>query len=604
MISSCRIGRNLWARHHQLLNRHMQLWCFPLIIHRGYVLDRYTQINGKSLVNSTCNSYNTFLSAVSIQLKHVRFRNEKSDIFDQFHDQVMLRDDFQLSLEEWTKLRNIIEKDNPNFAKGMDHSLMKMASTQKKPELAKSLMEFLKHIEKTSISTTLQFMLACCTKYEDLVLEELVDLEKDPKLKMLWRECALLIDAVSQTRVWEKAKIYYEWLPVDDPAFISSAFYILRASLKHKDYHTFFLFLHQYHVRNTDPSEQLDTIADLLFEEWQRGLYGHDVLLELLKVHNMYLKDYQAAAVQKHFNRLSPGSVALTTINKQSRWQCDHCGEYLTKDQPFTDSQIKCLGNHLAMQAFGTKNHFYTTEPGDHLQFKKMLTFCGPFDYVIDGENVALARGFSQIMNAFLSDLEVLRNQGKQILIIHRNVTLRTNCLPKAYVERIRKSCIVFTVSRKTYDDVYGLTAAMLSGKRCYLASSDFFRDHIARLDVPNQNLFWLWQKQCHLQIPSALGKQKSVFEYPNARCVTHESDLHWHVPYKLESEKKLPQPETVDIERRSRLDKVFPPHTFLCIRKPPGYNESEEVMKIRAARDKLQTRMTSKLEDSSVKFK
>lgn len=167
---------------------------------------------------------------------------------------------------------------------------------------------------------------------------------------------------------------------------------------------------------------------------------------------------------------------------------------------------------------------------------QKHIEASGPYDIIIDGVNMSYLSDLTTIVDTFVKE-------GKKILLIcagvlRKELLVLDNLIPadeelkKLLLYLQQHSSLFFIDSVSSNDDYYVLYTLLLHHFDTQLVSSDYFRDHLAFLDVECRVDFLHWQKSNQYFI----NKKKKSGSAPllirnDFHCGMQRCDEGWHIP-------------------------------------------------------------------------
>lgn len=510
------------------------------------------------------------ISCYSIRPK--RMKTAKSGAFIKFHEEVKGRqDDFTMSLAEWEHLESEVIAESPNFAPAFDYSIMK--SLKDKPATSISFMNYIKSKRKPNMSTQLEFISNCAETHENYALQEWEVLTKSENFNkgFVSLHGLKLISSIAKTSKWKDGLELFEMINTDGASpqnhGIDAVVEVIKGTIKFKDFRMFYILTEKY---KSQVKIKGQSVAAEVYRRWLENTIPADVMMELLKTSEMPLQEIQIRDFLKFCNTdwKTAAQAQLTRIHRHS-CRCDVCKDILPRVQPFDKALFSKMGEAVLSNIVVKDNIYKSTDPAELERFRQFISSrAQPFDCIIDALNVVLQRYSWQIGETMLIEiLKGLHKAGKRTLVIFKKT-------PKLARE-VEKYASVFMTEHKSYDDVYILLAAMLSGPQCYVITNDDFGDHLCLIKDPVlRRHLELWREQ--RRVFHHLGR----LTYPPFYSFSaHESEKAWHIPYQRE----------VDFDRENRAHSYMQlsTKTFLCVMKQE-YKPSAELEDLRQIKNSV----------------
>ncbi|VVB07379.1 unnamed protein product [Arabis nemorensis] len=174
-------------------------------------------------------------------------------------------------------------------------------------------------------------------------------------------------------------------------------------------------------------------------------------------------------------------------------------------------------------------------------QFQEWLERHGPFDAVIDGANIGLAKqrnfSFFQLNNVVQRCQQISPSKRLPLVILHRS---RVNGGPatypknKALLEKWKNAGALYATPPGSNDDWYWLYAAVSC--KCLLVTNDEMRDHLFQL--LGNSFFPRWKEKHQVRISVTREDGLTLHMPPPYSIVIQESeDGTWHVPMSVEDD-------------------------------------------------------------------
>ncbi|CAN8247712.1 unnamed protein product [Cochlearia groenlandica] len=174
-------------------------------------------------------------------------------------------------------------------------------------------------------------------------------------------------------------------------------------------------------------------------------------------------------------------------------------------------------------------------------QFQEWLERHGPFDAVIDGANIGLAKqrnfSFVQLNNVVQKCQQISPSKRLPLVILHKS---RVNGGPatypknKALLEKWKNAGALYATPPGSNDDWYWLYAAVSC--KCLLVTNDEMRDHLFQL--LGNSFFPSWKEKHQVRISVSREDGLSLHMPPPYSIVIQESeDGTWHVPMSVEDD-------------------------------------------------------------------
>ena len=216
------------------------------------------------------------------------------------------------------------------------------------------------------------------------------------------------------------------------------------------------------------------------------------------------------------------------------RGTCRHCNTLLEKNE-LTVTEYKMLTESFMNNVFQDQDIFLNTRPEELKYYKDFIAKSGPFDIILDGLNIAFARGRSSTKYAALNVefvVSTYARQGKRVLVIGRK---HMDNWPRQIMENIRKLGHVHLIQDDSNDDPFIIYAALKSGPHAKFISKDLMRNHTFRLKDPKlSRLFKRWRLSHQLSFETRGPTDFKLIPFTSLLPVPQKNkdNKSWHIPY------------------------------------------------------------------------
>lgn len=261
-------------------------------------------------------------------------------------------------------------------------------------------------------------------------------------------------------------------------------------------------------------------------------------LLEFMDLYEQYGFQHLVTGIKEFFiTKLGYKARETTTTSiAPGNVVCDSCQSRLTSTN-LSAAEFEMLQEHFLTRVFETDDLFMNTKPHELEAYKKFIDETVPFDFVVDGLNVAFCTGRPNDGAAVLREVVLHLNRMKaKILVIGRKHMLNW---PVKYMNNVRRMSRFYAIDNESEDDPFMIWATLKSGPRAKFISNDLLRNHSFRLKDPElARLFKRWRLSHQYSIGmNHLGKV--IMEPFTEILPMPQKNLengYWHIPYNIDA--------------------------------------------------------------------
>ncbi|XP_039293556.1 mitochondrial ribonuclease P catalytic subunit [Nilaparvata lugens] len=448
-----------------------------------------------------------------------------------------------ISVEEWSKLREMLLQTTQfnTTEKNVETVLMKLINRYNIFRFARLYFNHLKSlsvaINPATLALYVRYMYSFkeqCTAEDFLDAEEICQklLESSPMLSPTTAEN--VICGFSVTKNWEKSLEIFNKMKEFD---LSRKSYnaVGEACFRNRKFETGWEIVESFGKNNWQLSDNLT--SSVLSD----SLDKRDAIMKLLNYYKKYFDRPNLECAQKILTsatQVSKGRIkpAYTRIN--DRGICQNCRKRLVNNSVNEEEYEKLRSSFLNPVLIG-RDIFQKSNPEELSDFQRILKSHTPFDFVLDGLNIAYSATTAKckdktiLSRNLLSVVNFLLKQRKKLLVIGRKHMMNW---PRPFMEEMNKKCYFFLAEDVTHDDTYLLYASLYSGIRTNFVSRDLMRGYRYLLNNPElESIFWRWQYQHQYLVVSIRHNGAVEFQTPvpyRQDCHSlEEDDRIWHVP-------------------------------------------------------------------------
>ncbi|KAL3213980.1 hypothetical protein MRX96_007377 [Rhipicephalus microplus] len=237
-----------------------------------------------------------------------------------------------------------------------------------------------------------------------------------------------------------------------------------------------------------------------------------------------------------------PTSLALnvSSFYKEPGWSsgpatisraglCNRCNRQLEM-HGLSDTEWEELRRGVMERCLVGDDPYLGSNPRELAKFRDFLERAPAYDVVLDGLNVALAKGSASQRDRAQQLLKAVHhyavNEKRTVLLVGRKHMLQW---PAEVMDRVWKHCLRYLANDTSHDDPFVLYAALHGGPGTQVVSRDLMRQHLSRLSNPRlQELFTSWQQTHQVEWRGA----------PASTMVSHKVTVQgsstdgWHIPH------------------------------------------------------------------------
>ncbi|XP_075234068.1 mitochondrial ribonuclease P catalytic subunit [Lycorma delicatula] len=241
---------------------------------------------------------------------------------------------------------------------------------------------------------------------------------------------------------------------------------------------------------------------------------------------------------------------SLTVVTYKGK--CTNCKNNL-RTEVLSVSEFNRLRTSFLDPVIIGKNIFLKSTPTELNRFQEFLRRTAPYDFVLDGLNIAYAVGVNNtnstdvFANMLKSVVRYFVVKKKKVLVLGRK---HMKMWPKEPMKYIENNANLFLTDNESEDDPYLLYATLYSGKNTNFVSRDLMRSHKYLLKMHERelnSLFLRWQYQHQYYLIYVLKNgdviMKPPVKYLQSAHVIKGSDGNdiWHLPCKSEKNANVP---------------------------------------------------------------
>jgi len=396
--------------------------------------------------------------------------------------------------------------------------------------------EYLKWDKKPSLSVLTLFIRSLADESRDV--NELQILELYEKIKLMNRDVwdfqsgERVIWALVRTSKWKECLDIVKKMEAGGPVPPGCYSHIATAAFQNKEFELgWSIFQLLKHNRISDKAfvSYLENV-----EETEENVVK---LLDFMDLHEHFPTDTIVKALQAVFEN-SLGYSASSSNILPSKGSCMNCKTQLERTG-LSGQEYNFLVDAFMNKVMKDEDIFLNTTPVELKFYRDFIAAKGPFDFVLDGLNVAYARG-NQGPLLSVQTLETLvrqlSTQGSRILVIGRKHMARW---PQKSLQAIQRVAYMHLINNDSNDDPFIIYATLQSGPKAKFVSKDEMRNHTFRLlDPILARLFKRWRLSHQLTIENR-GPPPHLRLVPFTEILpVPQKNLQngiWHIPYELD---------------------------------------------------------------------
>lgn len=270
-------------------------------------------------------------------------------------------------------------------------------------------------------------------------------------------------------------------------------------------------------------------------------------LLEYMDIYEQYGFEDLVTAIRTYFeDKLGYQSknTDLTYDKGTRKLVCASCRVPI-KSSNLSHEEFHTLQEHFLTRVLESDDLFYNTTPEELSKYKEFIEQTAPFDYVLDGLNVAFCRGPQGNPAQALKEVVLhLNRQQKKILVIGRK---HMNTWPVRHINHVRRMSKFYLINDNSEDDPFMIWATLKSGPGAKFISKDLLRNHSFRLKDPElARLFKRWRLSSQLGVSIDCRGAVTLDPFTDVFPVPQKDGQsgYWHVPYQLDSKSPYDVPK------------------------------------------------------------
>lgn len=439
---------------------------------------------------------------------------------------------------DWNALKLSVLSINRGYIneKNINGCILETCSQQKRLDLAKSFMKYVKQCSqgKPNIALELLYIRSCYKSRNQLTDNDQYEIQAN--CQSLFKNNLHLLNSILLegivmgiccTPLWRDSLEFIKVSKIKDDITVNTfVCVILRAFEEEEVDLGWTLFQNMFDRHRIIPLEIVVAWFNLCEKQVN---FSHCRVLEFLKNNEYIIKEDLAELIRNKLNQ--SGIKTTTTMIYHNNGKCKNCNQVLEVAK-VTDSDFKVLQKLFLSNVMIGKNIFNNSSPEELNNFKDFIGITAPYDVVVDGLNLAYAyRG--KIGDHSLTKI-VMKNFIKKklkVLLVGRKHLVKM--LGKEF-EFIKKNAHIFFTNDLSKDDPFVLYAAMYSGIDTKILTRDLMRGHKFLLEDTNiKSIFQKWLQKNRLRLKIRAGDEVIIKEPITYLQATQESaNGIWHMPY------------------------------------------------------------------------
>ncbi|XP_050539875.1 mitochondrial ribonuclease P catalytic subunit [Daktulosphaira vitifoliae] len=424
--------------------------------------------------------------------------------------------------------------------KNINGCILEACAHNKRLDLAKTFMKYIKKNEKINIGIELLFFRACYASRNQLTDEECKNIES--RCDYLFKKYSNLLSGtvfeglvigLCCTSSWHKCFDYLKSFNNNKDITGNTYSVLIQKAFEEGEIDLGWNLINQSYNPNIEHSTEV-------FQSWF-NLCKQNLNIEYWKILD-FLKETEYVIREDLANLLKNNLKSLgCTVNDtkiiHQIGQCNVCKKIL-KPVEVTNNEFKQLNECFMKNVMIQNNIFKNSTPTELQTFEDFIKNSSPYDVVVDGLNVAYAyRGKLNNNSLITTVMKILIDKKLKVLLIGRAHLIQNLGRNLDY---IKNNAHIFLTNDLSKDDPFVLYAAMYSGLGTKILTRDLMRGHKFLLgETVMKSIFQRWLQKHRLGLKIRPGNNVKVTEplFYLQTTQVHD-DGTWHVPY---NEKKKP---------------------------------------------------------------
>ncbi|XP_075723584.1 mitochondrial ribonuclease P catalytic subunit-like [Rhipicephalus microplus] len=436
-----------------------------------------------------------------------------------------------LAPSDWERFER---QHNPDMRPPFRGQLMSCLASRREHEMAHSLLEYAEGVAGGVTRTMLGHYLALCSTEQraDACLRRILE-SSGGLLDSQTRN--LVVKSLCQTPLWKRAMELLDE-PEAAPEPINAA---AVACFQHHDFSAAWGCLERLR-RSQQPLRIFPSTMEACLEAARTLAQSGDHHVE-----GRQLVDHLLAYLATGSHGPLPTSLALNVSSfykdtAQPGWSsgpakisraglCNRCNRQLEM-HGLSDTEWEELRRGVMERCLVGDDPYLGSNPRELAKFRDFLERAPAYDVVLDGLNIALAKGSASQRDRAQQLLKAVHhyavNEKQTVLLVGRKHMLQW---PAEIMDRVWKHCLRYLANDTSHDDPFVLYAALHGGPGTQVVSRDLMRQHLSRLSNPRlQELFTSWQQTHQVEWRGA----------PASTMVSHKVTVQgsstdgWHIPH------------------------------------------------------------------------